>query len=251
MNYLGFRRALRREQRIYEQIAQPLSPPPMLRYRVHRALDEASYLSAGRLVAAALAQCAQTYGVALNHLKVLDFACGPGRVVSEMKKLTTDCDFYGSDIDPEAIAWAQKHLGSIGRFETNDYAPPTRYADGMFDFIYNVSLFTHLDEPTQNIWLAELARILKPGGLLLTTVHGKCTYASCTAEELAEVERNGIAFRVDHKGRFKLDGLPDFYQTTFHSRDYVARVWGRYFSVVDHVEGGLNGHHDIVVLKRR
>lgn len=249
VNYLGFRRALRREQRAYAAIERPLSPPPMLRYRVHRALDEASYLANGKLIARTLAECARAHGVTAEGLTVLDFACGPGRVVGEMKGLTRNCRFHGSDIDEEAIAWARANLSQIAQFQTNSPAPPTRYPDGMFDLIYNVSLFTHLDEPSQNAWLAELARILKPGGTLLTTIHGRHTYASCTPEELRQLDEHGIAFRVDHKGRFKLDGLPDFYQTTFHAKDYVARVWGRYFRVVDHVEGGLGGHHDIVVLQ--
>jgi hypothetical protein len=73
---------------------------------------------------------------------------------------------------------------------------------------------------------------------------------SCTTHELAELQRDGIVYRVDRKGRFKVDGLPDFYQTTFHTVDYVKKHWGRFLSVVDHVEGGLNGHQDIVVMRK-
>jgi SAM-dependent methyltransferase len=254
VNYLKFRRELAREQANYdEQLRRgPVAvPPPMLRYRVHRALDEASYVASGPEVAADLLRSLQTQGVRLEGLSVLDFACGPGRVVAEMKAQSRDCRFYGSDIDPEAIQWAQRNLSAIAQFQVNDAAPPTAYADASFDVIYNVSLFTHLDEATQNVWLAELARILKPGGVLLTTVHGKYTLDSCTPEERAELDRHGIAFRIDHKGRFKLDGLPDFYQTTFHTRDYIARTWSRYFDVLDHIEGGLQRHHDVVLLGLR
>ena len=102
--------------------------------------------------------------------------------------------------------------------------PPTRYPAAFFDVVYSVSLFTHLDEPSQDQWLEELARILKPGGVLLVTTHGKFALESCTDAEIGELDRRGIVYRVDRKGRFKLDGLPDFYQTTFHMREYVSRA---------------------------
>jgi hypothetical protein len=56
---------------------------------------------------------------------------------------------------------------------------------------------------------------------------------------------------VGHKGRFKLDGLPQRYQTSFHTREYVGRVWGHWFDILEHAEGGLHGHQDVVVLRPR
>lgn len=120
----------------------------------------------------------------------------------------------------------------------------------MFDAIYCVSLFTHLDEPAQDKWLAELARILKPGGIFVTTTHGRLATSSCTLAELADLQRDGIVFRVDRKGRFKVDGLPDFYQTTFHTADYVKAHWGRFLPVAAYNEGGIAGHQDIVVMRK-
>jgi len=85
--------------------------------------------------------------------------------------------------------------------------------------------------------------------VLLVTTHGKFALASCTDAELGEFDRRGFVHRVDRKGRFKLDGLPDFYQTTFHTREYVNRAWSRHFDVVDHIEGGLGRHQDVVLLR--
>jgi SAM-dependent methyltransferase len=172
-------------------------------------------------------------------------------VTGELKNLTRGCDIFGSDIDAEAVQWACDHLPDAAVFSTNEPVPPTRYPDEHFDLICSISLFTHLDETMQNTWLAELRRMLKPGGILLASTHGRHTLASCTPTELNQLENHGMAFRVDRKGRFKLDGLPDFYQTTFHSRNYVARQWSRFFDVVDHRDGGLGGHQDLVVLRRR
>jgi SAM-dependent methyltransferase len=251
VRYLRFTRNLRAANLSYAHQTNPTTPPPMLRYRVHGALDETSYLEVGRYVASCLVQCLEGQHIAGNDAAILDFACGPGRVAVELKRLIPSCHLYGADIDREAIAWVQDNLSYLGEFSTNEPLPPTRYASEYFDVIYSISLFTHLDEPLQNLWLAELARILKPGGTLLTTVHGAFVRECCTPDELRELNLSGIVFRVARKGRFKLDGLPDFYQTTFHTPEYVARVWHGFFEVVDHVPGWLGQHQDLVILRRR
>lgn len=249
-NYLRFRRELAREERVYRAGEQTGLPPPLLRYRVHRAFDAASYINNGHAIAEALSAALHGAGVELCNLDVLDFACGPGRVIREFQTYTHGCRLYGSDIDAEAIAWAQAHLADVATFSINRVAAPSDFADNQFDVIYCVSLFTHLDELSQDEWLHEMARILKPGGVFVTTTHGRHTLRSCTAGERAQLEREGFVYRVDRKGRFKVDGLPNFYQTTFHTRSYVAARWGSVLSVVQHIEGGLNGHQDIVVMRK-
>jgi SAM-dependent methyltransferase len=250
LRYVAFLARLREENRLHAARGSSL-PPPMLRYRVHGALDESSYVSVGREVARTLFDALRRRGIEWEGKDVLDFACGPGRVAAELKKLAPACGLQGSDIDGEAIAWAQWHLRAVGTFHANEPVPPTRFPDGRFDVIYSVSLFTHLDERAQDLWLHELARILKPGGTFATTVHGRLAMRSCSDAELRVLAQRGIAYRVDRKGRFKLDGLPDFYQTTFHTREYVERTWTRELEIVDYVEGGLGGHQDLVVMRRR
>ena len=250
MRYVAFAVRLRIETRKHISTNSAL-PPPMLRYRVHGALDEESYVLVGKRVAKTIFDNAFERGVSWNGLSVLDFACGPGRVATELKKLGPTCSFRGSDIDREAIDWAQAHLSHVGVFQANAAMPPTDFLDDQFDVIYCISLFTHLDEKAQDSWLEELERILKPGGTFIATVHGRFTTQSCTSDELRQLEVNGIAFRVDRRGRFKLDGLPDFYQTTFHTRDYIGRRWGLVFDIVDYLEGGLGGHQDVVVMRRK
>lgn len=250
MRYVEFRRRLRIANRAHACNRSQL-PPPALRYRVHGALDEESYVRAGRAAARGIFDAVRRAGAGWDGAAVLDFACGPGRVATELKKLAPSCRLAGSDIDREAIEWARHNLADVGAFEVNSPLPPTRYPDGRFDVIYSVSLFTHLDERAQDAWLAEIARILRPGGVFATSVHGAHARRSCNPAELCELATRGFAYRVGRKGRFKLDGLPDFYQTTFHARDYVVRNWGRFLELVEYAEGGLAGHHDLVTMRKR
>ena len=104
----------------------------------------------------------------------LDFGCGCGRVARHLIGREARPRRPGSTT-PEStsiaaqIDWAARHLP--GRFEVIPTAPPTALAGGSFDLIFTISVFTHLDEAMQEAWLAELARLLRPGGLLLATTH--------------------------------------------------------------------------------
>lgn len=250
VRYLAFRRELGNRQREYDAQSVRRNPPPMLRYRVHRSFDEHGYEEMGRVVAQTIVDILRSEHVELDGRDVLDFACGPGRVIRDFHRLVPTARLTGSDIDRDAIDWARANMGDVASFHLNHSEPSTEFADASFDIIYCISLFTHLDEASQDAWLGELARLLRPGGVLLTSVHGRPTLASCTDRERAELGRRGIAFRVDRKGRFKLDGLPDFCQTTFHTRAYIERHWTSFFNLRAYREGGIHGHQDLVLLAK-
>lgn len=59
-------------------------------------------------------------------------------------------------------------------FYRNELHPPLAFAeDGAFDFIFAASVFTHIPLETQSLWISEMRRILKPGGILLCDVLGR------------------------------------------------------------------------------
>lgn len=251
----GYFRYLRHKRDLARAEAEHASgselPPPALRYRVHRSLDPASYRQVGQSVAGDIAAALDGNGVSLDGRTALDLGSGPGRVAYWFKRKFPSCVLHCSDIDAEAIEWAGDNLGQVASFHLNAPDPPLAFPDASFDFVYSISLFTHLDRAMQDAWLDELRRVAKPGGHVLATTHGRFAMGSCTPAEIAEVDTAGFCFRVDRRGKWKLDGLPDFYQTTFHSKAYVTRHWGGYFDIVAHIEGGIGGHQDIVLMRRR
>ncbi len=95
-----------------------------------------------------------------------------------------------------------------------------------------------------------MQRLLKPGGVLLATTYGRFTFDCCTPTGCTSLQRDGFVYRTDRKRCFKVGGLPDFYQTTFHTLEYVRRHWRRYLSGVGHIEGGVDGHQGIVVMRK-
>lgn len=225
-------------------------PPPLLRYRVHGALDQKSFLATGSKCASDIKSILKSEGNDLYSFgEVLDLACGCGRVLRHFQDHPANCKITGTDIDKEAIAWCRAALPTLASWDINDFVPPTAYPDRKFDFINVTSLFTHLNEKDQFLWLGELKRISRAGGLLLLSVHGRHAQQVLTPQEAVEVAKVGFLYKTGLTGRVKLDGLPDAYQTAFHSREYIDREWTKFFSVVRYVDRGINDHQDAVLLR--
>lgn len=226
-------------------------PPAKLRHRVHGALDRESFLRLGQVVSRSLHDLVGRAGRRLDSFEsILDFGCGSGRVLRFLTADAPRAHFHATDIDPEPIAWGRQHMPGI-TWSSNGFTPPLPYPDASFDLIYAISVFSHLDETFQNAWLCELERVARPGAIVILTTHGERLAHALAPSEQARLEADGILFCTGATGRLKLDGLPDFYQSTFHKRSYIDQVWGRHFQVVDYVEGAIDDYQDAAVLRKR
>jgi len=244
------RRQTRRERREGVTDEGYPVPPPLLRYRVHGRKDLQSFISDGRGLAASVRTLAESQGRNLvDYDAVLDFGCGCGRVLRYLQPDAPTTRFYGCDIDPDAITWCQQNFADLAEFSLNPDRPPTPYADGTFDLIYAVSVFTHLGEDYQFAWLEELSRIARPGALLLLSVHSQSSWPDLRESELADLEKNGIALQRAYNRYLEVAGLPPFYQNAFHTRDYLEREWSKRFEILDMVVHGI-GNQDVMVLRK-
>jgi trans-aconitate methyltransferase len=220
-------------------------PPRHLRERVHGAPDAISFHRVGLQVSLDLDAVLASYSDAVaRHPKVLDFGCGCGRVLWHVKRRHPSWTIVGRDIDAEAIAWCRQNLHTLGEFDTNEHWPPTLLESAAFDLIYAISVFTHLGEDMQFAWLDELRRLARPGALLLLSVH---PISLATRTLAQQARKKGFTYSIGEG----TTGLPDFYQTTLHSRAYVTDQWSRYFDIVDVIERAINNHQDLVVARRR
>lgn len=101
---------------------------------------------------------------------VLDFLCGPGSWCIDFSKKYPEKRVYGVDIDHSIIEHAQENAAQMSsnhlEFRIADRRRPLPFADNMFDclrLLNGTSFFTTEQWPDL---LAELARVLKPGGWL-------------------------------------------------------------------------------------
>ena len=222
-------------------------PPPDLRYRVHGARDAESFLETGarsrRSLEEALARINRRFA---DFNRILDFGCGSARTLLAFAEDSPSVHFFGTDIDAEVIVWGHDHLPYV-TFATNDALPPLAYADGTFDLVYSISVFTHLNEDFQFQWLRELQRIAAPGAILLLTVHGKYHWRKFAPELVPEIQAKGFFFQKIYGPGYL---YPDWFQIAHHTETYVRARWSDYFEVLDYLPRGLNNHQDVVVLRR-
>jgi ubiquinone/menaquinone biosynthesis C-methylase UbiE len=105
--------------------------------------------------------------MAFEHDRALDFGCGVGRLTQALA--TRFNDVWGVDIAPSMIEVANRynrHPGTCHYF-LNDGSDLERFDDASFDFIYSNIVLQHMQPKDQRRYLAELIRVLAPGGLFV------------------------------------------------------------------------------------
>lgn len=175
--------------------------------------------------------------------RVLDFGCGSGKVMRHFLPEAASCDMWGCDIDERSIDWINAELSPPLQAFINGEAPPLDQPSGVFDLIWSVSVFTHLTDHWAG-WLAELHRVLRPGGLAIISFLGGAMYEVWNDEEW-DPDRIGMTV-LNHGQDWELGG-----PTVFHSPWWLREHWGRAFEIVQMREGGAPREHGLVLLRRR
>jgi len=101
----------------------------------------------------------------------LDMASGHGRVLRFVKAEYPGARLAACDIDHEAVDFCARTFGATpiyGRAE-----PRELDARETFDLIWCGSLFTHLDRPLWERYLAYFESVLTVGGVLVVTTQGR------------------------------------------------------------------------------
>jgi SAM-dependent methyltransferase len=146
-------------------------PPSRLRVIVSGTADVDSFLESGQAQARYLRELLASVGRPLEDMdEVLDFGCGCGRIARWLADLARP-EVNGCDYNPDLVAWCDENLPFMHVLKT-ELQPPLPYADNTFDFLYAFSVFTHLSVELSGLWMAELSRVVKPGGLMWFTIHG-------------------------------------------------------------------------------
>jgi SAM-dependent methyltransferase len=105
-----------------------------------------------------------------NAKKVLDFPCGHGGVLRYFKSEWPQAEYYGVEIDPDALEFCEKTFGAnpiIANAELSMALPKE------CDLIFSGSLLTHFDEWQWDRYLRLCIDALSERGVLVFTVHGR------------------------------------------------------------------------------
>jgi SAM-dependent methyltransferase len=220
-------------------------PPPGLRVQVAGTPDPAWFLDSGRQQAEIIVAAADRHGLALGGLEsFLDFGCGCGRVLRHWRGLAGP-EIHGSDFNEQLVEWCAANLPFV-KASLNRLEPPLGFEDDSFDLVYAISVFTHLPRHLEQAWIAELARVVKPQGLILVTTHG-----------------DSYADRLDGAERARYDGGEPVVRwprvagsnlcTTFHPERYMRERFAPELELLELVpEGGNVGspRQDLAVFRK-
>ncbi|TAL00900.1 MAG: glycosyltransferase [Rhodospirillaceae bacterium] len=235
-------------------------PPRELMQNVSGLVDPRDFAKHGCDILRALHEASPT--ALSEYTDILDFGVGVGRLARMFKG--TRGRYTGVDVDQRHIAWVSSALDYVSGVATVPHQP-LPFADKRFDCVIAISVFTHMNEQDQFLYLAEIARVARPGAMVFLTVHGERALQRAETEtsilKMLSVPRNTIE-RTRH-----LFATPGFnfiqqksgpvtseayeYGITFTGKDYVAREWSKYFDVVQICPGAIHDFQDIVVLKAR
>lgn len=98
-------------------------------------------------------------------MRILDIGCGPADV---LEVLPEAIDYHGFDLEPNYIAQAKARHGSRGNFEVRAVSPDAVEGLGSFDLIMAIGVLHHLTDAEVEVVMAGAAKVLKPGGRLVT-----------------------------------------------------------------------------------
>lgn len=147
----------------------------------------------------------------LKQASVLEFAAGFGRFTRHLAKILpgrVTC----SDVMPGSVDFLKNQFGVQG-FESC-HEPEKIIFPEKYELVFVLSMFTHLPIPIWSRWLQALKASVKPGGLLVFSVHNECS----AMEAGVVFDEKGTHFIPDSESS-SLDKL--LYGTTYTTRKFV------------------------------
>lgn len=200
-------------------------PPDDLMYESYQ-LNYARYYHKGKETAQWLAGLFAQY-IELENERILDWGCGPGRVIRHLPDiLGIGCSYHGTDYNERSITWCRNALEGI-HFTKNGLSAQLPFRDDHFGVIYGISILTHLSVPMHHAWYQELYRVLKPGGILLLTTQGDNFRSKLTDSELLKFDNGQFVVR----GKVK-EGHRTY--SAFHPRSAMLQLFSD-AEVLEHI----------------
>ena len=144
-------------------------------------------------------------------VKLLDVACGTGRFLAQIKSNWPRLPVTGIDLSPFYLAEARERLAPWSRVRfVEGAAEALPFPEAQFNVVTSVYLVHELPRKVRHAALREMARVLKPGGLLV------------------------IVDSLQHGDRPEYQALMDHFPAAFHepyyddyTRDDLAAVLGK------------------------
>lgn len=104
-----------------------------------------------------------------HHLRILDIACGPGKLVSMLAdKQGSCCEIIGADLDVNMVATARQNTSTYSNIKIvqADCTNLSKQFDAQsFDIVIESLVFHHLSDDQKRKAIQEIATVLKSDGI--------------------------------------------------------------------------------------
>ena len=165
--------SLRQLQRNWERLAQadPLWSICTDPEKRHHQWGEREFFETGRTEISTVLSCLASLGLHPDPAApALDFGCGVGRLTRALAASFGEC--WGVDISETMIQLATEFNVDCSRcrFLVNTTDNLQVFHSGYFGFIYTSIVLQHMETRYVRRYLGEMARVLRPGGVLVFQV---------------------------------------------------------------------------------
>lgn len=191
-----------------------------------------------------------------RQTRVLDLGCASGRVLRHFAA-QSEVEPWGCDISENHVAWCNRYLPKKTKVFLNTSIPNLQVQDNFFDIVFAMSVFTHI-ESFETSWLAELSRVIKPGGIAYVTIHDETSWKNMPKDWGAGY---AVMNHPDFKEKWLKTGFPgekfvlrwdanrSYSSNVFYKLNYVKRVWGKFFRIQKVIPNG-SLYQTVLVLQK-
>jgi SAM-dependent methyltransferase len=195
---------------------------------------------------------------------IMELGCASGRVLRHFASQEAGLNIWGVDIDKRHIDWILHYLPPTIKAVHTTALPHLPIEDNVMAVVLAFSVFTHIDE-MEVAWLAEVRRILKPGGIAYLTIATEHSWSllqpgMVVYESLMSLKDHIIGYQVspeffaqpmpEERIVFKWPTIAQVYNCcVYHATSYVHRTWGRFLDILDIIEEGSE-HQAVVILRK-
>jgi SAM-dependent methyltransferase len=226
----------------FQQEPGIIMPPDYFLYETYQ-LNYRKFIEDGRLAAAEIAEWTKPY-IKTAEPRVLDWGCGVGRLIRHMPELLPGAALYGCDINEQMIECDRTHYTGVSFTTINNFIP-VPYAPLFFDLVYGLSVFTHISAGLQADWVAELARILKPDGVLLVTTQGSYYRNKLSPAEKKLLDEKGVYTQSFSRQGHRM-------MSTYNVSKTFRELFATHFTLLKYHKGpGKIGGQDLWIWQRK
>lgn len=240
---------------LYKIVHNYKLPIPPLKLRIQSGyLTISKFVKGGRSVYKHLERIITKHqNIPIKNLKILDFGAGTGRV---LQNFYGKCNLFACDVNKPTMDYISKTFPNVTTSSIHNNQS-LDYHNNYFDIVYSISVWTHLSLDFQKLWLKELNRILKPGGLALITVSGIENFKQTMTDKLTDMTPE----KLDEVGTYhykypylektvQYPGVDPQYGRAFHTEKYIRQNWNNNWNILDFENGIGDYGQDLVILKK-